>query len=295
MNLALRALLVAVAGVGLSGAPAAQAADTRPPTTPTDVRVGEVTPTTVQLRFGLSSDDTMVNGYIVRGGPRDEYAGDGLAFIQQLEPGATYTFTVAAYDAAGNESAPSDPVTVTLPEFQPPANVRVTSQARGTVSLAWEAPPNMPSASTYQVSVDGRLEIVTPATSGTVRHVAPGTHQLTVRAYDWREVLTPPSAAATVSVSAVADRTPPSAPTGFTAAFNRDTCLYDAHWNASRDDVDDPSALVYDVLSRDRITGGLYVSRYDHATTSVSNSSFDIAGVRAVDSAGNASAVTTGG
>lgn len=36
--------------------------------------------------------------------------------LTDLEPGTTYTFTVSAYDAAGNESEQSIPVTITTPE-----------------------------------------------------------------------------------------------------------------------------------------------------------------------------------
>lgn len=286
---ALRGALVAAAVVAGVAAPAAQAADTRPPTTPTNVRVGEVTPTTVQLRYAESTDDTGVNGYYVRGGPSLEIGSPGYAFIQLLEPGETYTFTISAFDAAGNESAPSAPVTVTLPAWQPPTNVRVTSQSRGTVSLAWEPPSNMPSPSTYHVFVDGRLERVSPSTTAFVEHLAPGTHRLTVRASDWQREITPDSAPVTVDVAAAADRTPPTAPTGLTVRFNPDTCLYDARWDAARDDVDDPSALVYDLLARDLVTGQPYVVSYDFQGTSVSRFSFEIVGVRAVDRAGNAS------
>lgn len=287
--------LILAAGVMLSATSVGHAADTRPPTSPTDVRVGEITPTTLQLRFTESTDDVQVDGYHIRGGPRTEYAGGGYAFLQLLEPGETYTFTVSAFDSSGNESPPSEPVTVTLPEFQPPANVRVTNQSRGTVSLAWALPPNMPSAETYHVSVDGSLELVTGATSATVRHLAPGSHRLTVQASDWREQLTPESSPATVTVAAAADRTAPTAPGGLTVAFDRNSCLYDASWSPARDDVDDPSAITYDLLARDRITGELYVARYDHRAASVNDFSFEIAGVRAVDSTDNASSVSTPG
>lgn len=291
----LRSTLVLTTIVTLFGVSAAQAADTRPPTTPTNVRVGEVTPTTVQLRFTESTDDVQVNGYYVRGGPRTEYAAGGYAFLQLLEPGETYTFTVTAFDSSRNESQPSEPVTVRLPAFQPPSNVRVTSQARETVSLAWAAPSNMPSAETYHVSVDGRLELVTPATSATVRHLAPGSHRITVRAVDWREEFTPESPPASVTVAAAADRTPPTAPSNLTVAFDDWTCLYDASWNASRDDVDDPSAVTYDLLARSRLTGELHVVRYGHRGTNVNDFSFEIGGVRAVDTSGNASSVSTPG
>lgn len=295
MQHALRTVLVLAAGATLLGASAAQAADTRPPTTPTNVRVGEVTPTTVQLRFDESTDDVRVADYLVRGGARVEHGTNGVAFVQLLEPGETYTFTVSAVDTSSNESAPSAPVTVTLPEFQPPRNVRVTSQSRDAVSLAWEPSPDVQFPATSHVSVDGRLEIVTGATTATVRHLAAGTHRITVRSFDWRNELTPPSAPVSVNVAATGDRTPPTTPTGLTVVFDRNSCLYDATWGPSRDDVDDPSAIAYDVLARDNVTGELHVARYDVRATSLNDFSFEVAGVRAVDSSGNTSQVATPG
>ena len=286
-------LAPAVAAVAIAvAAPAAQAADTRPPTVPTDVRPGEVTPTTVQLRFGESTDNVRVNGYRVRGGPRVEYAGGGYAFLQLLEPGATYRFTVSAFDAAGNESAPSAPVTVTLPHWQPPANVRLTGQSRGTASLAWERPGNMPLAATYLVYVDDRLETVSWATAAQVRHLAPGSHRITVKASDWSRQVTPASAPLTISVDAGTDRVPPTAPTGLVNVFDEVTCLFDVSWDAARDDVDDPPAIVYDLLVTDYITGDPYVLTYGVPGTAVSQYPAEVIGVRAVDSAGNASPVS---
>lgn len=294
MHHALRLTLVLAAGATLLVTSAAQAADTQPPTTPTNVRFGEVTPTTVQLRFDESRDDVQVAGYLIRGGPSIEHGTNGYAFVQLLEPGETYTFTVSAYDASSNESRPSAPVTVTLPRFEPPRNVRVTSQSRDAATLAWEPPANMPSASTYHVSVDGKLELVVGGTTtATVRHLAAGTHRVSVRAFDWRHELTPESASVGVTVAATGDRTAPTAPTSLSVAFDRNSCLYDAAWGASRDDVDEPSAIAYDLLARDALTGELYVARYGHTATSVNDFSFEVAGVRAVDSSGNTSQAAT--
>jgi Fibronectin type III domain len=266
------------------------AADTSPPTTPTNVRVGDVTPTTVQLRFDPSSDDMQVNGYIVRGGPQEEFAGDGHAFVQLLEPGTSYSFTVIAFDAAGNRSAPSSPVTVTTPAWQPPRNVRITSQSGGTVALAWEDPANMPDAARFLVDVDGRLETISPSPGVTVRHVQPGAHRLTVRASNLDGAISPPSAPVTVTVAAGADRTPPTVPTGLRSVFDPDDCLYDVSWNAASDDVDPASGLSYDLQIRDWLTGERYVFRYDVAGTSLARFPIEVTGIRAVDRSGNASA-----
>jgi hypothetical protein len=292
MRVAVRSTLACAAAVTatIAGGPAAAHAnaDTTPPTVPTNLRVGEVTPTTVQLRFDRSRDNVQVNGYIVTGGPREEWASDGYAFMQLLTPDETYTFRVLAYDAAGNRSSASAPVTVTTPAFRPPQNVRVTSQDRGTVAIAWEPSPNMGSRTHELVYVDGKLE-TTGAGAATIRHLAPGTHAITVKSADYYRRTTPPSAPVTVSVAHAADRTPPTAPTDLTVEFDPNWCLFDATWTAASDDVDPPSALVYDLFALDWVTGESYVAAYGVRGTSVSEFSAEITGVRAVDSAGNPS------
>jgi hypothetical protein len=241
------------------------------------------------MRFDASRDNVQVNGYIVTGGPRDDYAGDGYAFMQLLQPGSTYTFRVIAYDSSNNRSAPSAPVTVTTPQFRPPSNVRVTSQDRGTVSLAWE--PSADMGTNYDlVLVDGRLERI-GSRSTTIRHLAPGTHSITVKSSDYYARVTPASAPVTVTVAPAADRTPPTAPGSLVVEFDPFSCLFDATWTAATDDVDPPSALVYDLLVRDWVTGESYVATYGVQGTSVEDFGSELTGVRAADRAGNVSAV----
>jgi hypothetical protein len=115
------------------------------------------------------------------------------------------------------------------------------------------------------------------------------THAITVKSADYYRRTTPPSAPVTVSVAHAADRTPPTAPTDLTVEFDPNWCLFDATWTAASDDVDPPSALVYDLFALDWVTGESYVAAYGVRGTSVSEFSAEITGVRAVDSAGNPS------
>ena len=152
-------------------------------------------------------------------------------------------------------------MTATTPAFRPPANLRVAGQSGGTVSLAWDDSPDMPHASHHLVYVDGRLETI-GYRAATIRHLAPGSHAIAVRAASYQRELTPPSAPATVFVDSRADRTPPSAPSGLRVTFDEVFCTFDAVWTASTDDVDPPQALVYDLLTRDWVTGKRYVMAY---------------------------------
>lgn len=85
---------------------AAPPADSTPPTVPTGLTVGTVTTTNVPLTWTASTDAVGVTGYrVYRGGTlvgsptATSYTDTGLS------AGTTYSYTVSAVDAAGNESA----------------------------------------------------------------------------------------------------------------------------------------------------------------------------------------------
>ena len=105
-------------GAGNVGPPSAEASaivsgDTQKPSTPTGLQV-TAGATSATLSWSASSDNVAVAGYqVIRNEaqvattPSTAYADTGLASA------STYTYAVAAYDAAGNVSDPSAPVTVT--------------------------------------------------------------------------------------------------------------------------------------------------------------------------------------
>ncbi|WP_214110960.1 galactose-binding domain-containing protein [Acrocarpospora catenulata] len=110
---------------GNTGWPAAQLAefevygtaapgDTEPPAVPTGLTVTGKTTTSVSLSWNPSTDNVGVTGYSVRQAGAVVASVTGTtATVNGLNPATAYTFTVTAKDAAGNESQPSAPVTVT--------------------------------------------------------------------------------------------------------------------------------------------------------------------------------------
>ncbi|GIJ61794.1 discoidin domain-containing protein [Virgisporangium aurantiacum] len=92
--------------------------DTSPPTVPGNLRVTGVTDTTVALAWNASTDNTAVAGYRIAritGATSTVVGTTGtLAFtVTGLAPATAHTFSVAAFDAAGNASAGSNQVTAT--------------------------------------------------------------------------------------------------------------------------------------------------------------------------------------
>ena len=88
--------------------------DTEAPTAPEGLSVSGTTSSSVELSWTASTDDTAVAGYeVLSGGQavRTVIGDTPAATVSGLDPDTEYTFTVRAFDAAGNRSAESAPVT----------------------------------------------------------------------------------------------------------------------------------------------------------------------------------------
>lgn len=93
------------------------ALDTTPPSAPTGFKAEATGPNDVTLSWGASTDDIGIVGYeINRNGVASRiYVAAGPYGDAGLQDGTSYTYTLAAVDAAGNVSAPSEPQTLTTP------------------------------------------------------------------------------------------------------------------------------------------------------------------------------------
>jgi chitodextrinase len=128
--------------------------DTTAPSVPTGVSATAVDMTSATVRWTASTDNVGVAGYHVwRGGSMiatttsTSYADTGL------QPATAYSYTVTAFDAAGNESAQSSPpvAATTASDTMPPSapsGLTQTDAAATTATLRW-------SASTDDVAVAG--------------------------------------------------------------------------------------------------------------------------------------------
>ncbi|SNT36744.1 Por secretion system C-terminal sorting domain-containing protein [Ekhidna lutea] len=88
--------------------------DTEAPTAPTNLAASNVTETTLTLNWTASTDNVGVTGYdVYQGSTNIGTVTNTTANVTGLTSGTSYTFTVTAKDAAGNESAASNAVNVT--------------------------------------------------------------------------------------------------------------------------------------------------------------------------------------
>ena len=117
--------------------------DTSPPTVPTGL-IATPAAGEVDLSWTASSDNVAVSGYgVYRNGTKiGQVSGSTTTYADKTTTqGTAYSYTVDAFDAAGNRSAQSAPATVNTPDTTPPsvpANLTATtSNTSLRVDLSW--------------------------------------------------------------------------------------------------------------------------------------------------------------
>ncbi|WP_407344410.1 fibronectin type III domain-containing protein [Pengzhenrongella phosphoraccumulans] len=139
------------------------------PSVPVGVSAVASGSTSVVVSWSASTDNVGVTGYRVLrdGGVVATVTGTTLT-DSGLSPGGTYAYTVVAFDAAGNASAPSAPATVTMPGpvVGPPSfhGAATTSTASGS-SVTAPLPVGAVTGDVLVVvvSMRGQVAITTPA------------------------------------------------------------------------------------------------------------------------------------
>src|SRR2546430_12468222 len=118
--------------------------DTTPPTVPTGLTASAVSSSQINLSWSASSDNVGVSGYrVYRNGTQIATTGATSVADTGLSPSTTYSYTVAAYDAAGNLSAQSSPASATTPappDTTPPtvpAGLTATAVSSSHINLSW--------------------------------------------------------------------------------------------------------------------------------------------------------------
>lgn len=96
------------------GAVTAAPKDRKAPTAPSSLMASAITETSVALTWKASTDQVGVTGYSVYRGTQLIGKTAALSYtVTALSPGTAYTFSVKAYDQAGNVSLSSNPLSVT--------------------------------------------------------------------------------------------------------------------------------------------------------------------------------------
>jgi chitodextrinase len=168
--------------------------DTTPPTVPTGVTATATTTTSISLGWTASTDpDSVVAGYnVYRGGTKIGTTASPKYTDTGLTANTSYTYSVSAYDGAGNTSAQSTPfMTATNPATDTtapsvPAGLAKTGATSATISLSWTAStdPDSPVAG-YNVYRGGTKVGTSATASYTDSGLSVATsYSYTVSAYD---------------------------------------------------------------------------------------------------------------
>ncbi|MGW2960752.1 discoidin domain-containing protein [Streptomyces sp. NPDC001220] len=146
--------------------------DHRAPTVPGTPTAVTDFPTVADLSWPAATDDTAVTGYSVfQDGKLVNASATPAVRIPGLTAGKTYTFKVTARDAAGNESAPSGTLKLTMPAGQDLAlkkPVTASSDSEdnhpekavdGDLSTRWAQGLGLPDPSWIQVDLGGSYDV----------------------------------------------------------------------------------------------------------------------------------------
>src|SRR5881296_930788 len=213
-------------------------ADTTPPTTPIGLTAAVAGSTGANLSWGASTDNVGVTGYIVRRNGVQVATPATTSFADTgLSVATTYSYTVAARDAAGNTSPDSTSVSITIADTTPPTTpTGLMAAAAGSTgaNLSWSASTDNVGVTGYIVRRNG-VQVATPATTSFADTglSAATTYSYTVAARDAAGNISPDSASVSITI---ADTTPPTTPTGLMAAAAGSTGA-NLSWSASTDNV----------------------------------------------------------
>jgi chitodextrinase len=168
-------------------------ADTTPPTVPANLTAIAASTSRIDLAWTASTDNVGVTGYrIYRNGSQVGISSSALYSDTGLSPSTSYTYTVAAVDAAANVSGQSGSASATTlappPDTTPPTvppNLTAIAASTSRIDLAWAASTDNVGVTGYKVYRAGVQVGISIGTSYSDIGLSPSTvYSYTVAAYD---------------------------------------------------------------------------------------------------------------
>lgn len=133
-------------------------ADTTPPSTPTQLVAIAVSSSQVNLSWMASTDDVGVTGYnVYENGSKITTTTSNSDYVSGLNASTAYSFTVSAYDAAGNTSPQSNSASATTTVLLPPTvpTVTLNTISPSQYSLSWTASTSSIAITGYDIFQNG--------------------------------------------------------------------------------------------------------------------------------------------
>ncbi|HEX6681723.1 MAG TPA: fibronectin type III domain-containing protein [Candidatus Limnocylindrales bacterium] len=303
----MRTRILAVAAIAicvLAPAAPALAADTTPPTAPTNLRVTAQTDTSVTLSWNKSTDNSGTFYYLLTDNhyylsyPHQTVTSLTLT---SLMPNTTYVFTLVAFDAARNYSAPATVTHTTPPDTTAPTAPVLSSVyvLAARAQVAWTKAVDSSPFVFYTLFANGvaRTGDMGGGLGQVMLNLTPNTsYTLQVSARDLYGN-TSFSNTITITTPVQTDFTPPTAPSGLRGRADLGSCEVYVSWTASTDNVEAQSRILY----RYRIDGQLspvrswMIGRTSNVGANVLEAPAEgthVFTVEAVDGSGNVSAVS---
>jgi chitodextrinase len=255
--------------------------DTTAPTTPTGLTGSVLSSSSVRISWNASTDNVGVAGYKVYRNGALRTSLNALTYQDSgLSANTTYSYNVAAYDAAGNTSALSASISLTtasvsLPVIGSFAANPTSITAGGSSTLSW----SVTGATT--LSISPVVGIVTGLTQKLVTPLTTTTYVLTATNSGGST-----TASATVTVTTTQDTAAPTTPTGLTGSVLSPSSVK-ISWNASIDNV---GVTGYKVYRNGVLRASVNALTYqDNGLIANTTYSYRVA---AYDAAGNTSALS---
>jgi chitodextrinase len=198
--------------------------DLTSPTAPGDLSSNDITYSSVRLTWDASSDNIGVVGYrIYRNGGLIAITASLEYVIQNLKSSTSYSFSVRAYDAAGNVSASSNIVEVITPQspdvISPTAPTSLTASdlTATSIHLTWNASTDNYGVAGYRIYANNSMISTTELTQYTINGLeSDSTYYIFILAYDAANNLSDTSNILGIKTPEEPDITPPSKPIGLT-------------------------------------------------------------------------------
>lgn len=202
--------------------------DPTPPTAPSNLAVSNVTAYTANLSWNASTDNVGVTGYNIYKDSTliGSTSRTTLTYaLTGLTPNTTYSYTVRAVDAAGNESANSNAVSFKTsapkPDTDPPtapSQLTASNITATSVKLSWTASTDNVDVAGYRIYNGSTLVATSNGVTYTVTGLTANTaYTFTVIAYDAAGNVSPSSNAVSVTTAPAPTATPWAANTSYAA------------------------------------------------------------------------------
>ena len=220
-------------------------ADTEDPTIPQNLNATASSHSQINLSWNASTDNVAITGYrIFRNGTEIVTTAATTYNDTGLAASSTYTYTVLAYDAAGNSSNQSTSATATtLPPSGDteaptvPQNLDATTISSTRVDLSWDASSDNTAVTGYKIFRDG-TEIADSLTTTYSNNglTASTTYTYRVSAYDVAGNLSSQSSPTSATTQTAPDTEAPTIPQDLNASVFSATEV-DLSWDDSSDNT----------------------------------------------------------